>query len=260
MEIYVPSLSRFERSTTLERLEGNWDKDKTYLVVREDQFKDYKPLAKKHKVTLLPCPVKGIANTRLFCGRHAKDTFIMFDDDLRFNVRYRDSVRLYVSTDEEVVKMLNMCAKKLKTYAHVAVSARFGNNSLQWPYVENSRPLRALGYQKKPFLSCEHGRVTVMEDFDVTLQLMKKGYKNCIITCYAQGQEKTQAKGGCSDYRTHQVQEESAKLLQKFHPECVNLIQTNKTSMGEFGQRTDVKIYWQRAYKLSTLQKRSLYD
>jgi len=255
MNVYIPSRSRFERSLTLNELDNAYDTDKIFLVVPHDQKSEYKPLIKKHGVQLLPCPEKGIALTRQFIGEHAGPRFLMLDDDLRFNVRYEGPTSLTRAKTEDITHMLSMCNAKLKKYAHIAVSARQGNNVLPWPYAENKRPLRALGYQKQPFLDCEHGRVAIMEDFDVTLQLLRAGHKNCIITCYAQDHVTTNYPGGCSDYRTRELHDKNVKKMQKLHPDFISLVLKSNTSgsaiKAGLSERLEARIKWVKAYQSS---------
>lgn len=259
MEVFVPSRSRPTRSLTLEALTMNpanrWPN--IYLVVPASQARAYAPLAKKHGVVLLPCPANGIAGTRQWIGEQAEDSFLMIDDDLRFykrgprtNDAEAESVRLYKFDKNDMWSMLHYVSRLLdEKYKHVAISAREGNNRLPIPFVRNSRPLRVLGYRKKEFLACAHGRVAIMEDFDVTLQLIEQGYPNCVVTEYAQDQPMTQMAGGCSDYRTHKLHEANVKKMALLHPGLVKTrLKENKTG-GEFGTRLEATIYWEKAHK-----------
>jgi len=248
LEVFVPSRSRPARSITLEALKGHWDH--VYLVVPKSQKADYKPLARKHGVTLLACPVDGIAGTRQWIGQVAEDKFLMLDDDLRFYRRmYGEDVSLHKFGKTDMQGMLTFVERFLYDRAHVAISARGGNNQLPYPWAENKRPLRALAYRKREFLECEHGRVTIMEDFDVTLQLIRRGYANVVITEYAQDQPVTQAAGGCSDYRTHKVHADNVKKMAELHAPFVKLrMKENKTG-GDFGKRLEATIYWQKAWE-----------
>jgi hypothetical protein len=247
LEVFVPSRSRWERSLTLEALQGKWDR--VALVVPAAQVAKYRPLATRHGVRLLPCPAQGIAGTRQWIGRMAKGHFIMLDDDLRFYTRAKEGVALFQFGKHDMSAMLIYVHRLLDLYAHVAISAREGNNRLDYPWVTNSRPLRALAYRKGPFIECEHGRVAIMEDFDVTLQLLKMGYRNCILTAYAQDQPGTQAPGGCSDYRTHALHEANVRKMHKLHGDLVKLRQKENKTGGEFGTRLEATIYWEKAHK-----------
>lgn len=264
MPIYIPSRSRFDKSWTLENLatggllpvvEGGRP---VYLVPPAEQAKQYTPISQRYGVPLLPCPAKGIARTRLFCGQHAQsigaEKFIMLDDDLRFFWRRgaEDTRLVQMRTTPKVyAKMFNVVEQALSHYAHVAISARGGNNTLGYPYVENKRPLRALAYRTKEFLRVKHGRVAIMEDFDVTLQLMKLGFANCVITKYAQDHFSTQLPGGCSDYRSHELHARNVLKMERLHRPFITVKEKMNRTGGEFGKRIDATIYWQKAWKSS---------
>ena len=256
MDVYIPSRSRFERSLTLEALEfGNVPAPRLWLAVPAAQAGSYGPLAARYGARLLPCPRPGIAATRQHIGQHAasqgKDRFLMLDDDLRFFYRKSDGVRLYKCVPKHMMLMLRDIASGLTHYHHLAISARQGNNQLKFPYVTNKRPLRALAYRTETFLKAEHGRVAIMEDFDVTLQLMKMGYANCVITKYAQDQQQTQLPGGCSDYRTHELHEENVRKMERMHRPFVKLVEKQNKTGGEFGKRMEAVIYWLKAWESS---------
>jgi len=258
LQVYIPSRSRFDRSLTLEALQGvNWPE--VYLVVPLKQVPQYKALAARMKVKLLGCAKDGISLTRQFIGQHARDKFLMLDDDLRFFHRPRfisapqgnvpnEKAQLFKNDPTQMRQMLIMVEKRLDSYVHVAISARQGNNQLPWPMEVNNRPLRALAYRKAAFLGCKHGRTQIMEDFDVTLQLIGKGHSNAIITCFAQDQQQTQLPGGCSDYRTHELHETNVKKLAQLHAPFVTVRSKSNKTGGEFGTRTEATIYWKKLH------------
>lgn len=250
LQIYIPSRSRFERSLTLEALDNEWPREHVYLVVPAKQTKEYRTLAKKHDVQLLPCPDDGIALTRLFCGNHAKDKFLMMDDDLRFAMRESgEDWHLYPFLPGDMNGMLHYLEKILDKYVHIAISARGSNHGMRqyYPGKIATRPLRVLGYRKKQFLACEHGRVSIMEDFDVTLQLLSKGYPNYVSLHYAQDQYKTQIPGGCSDYRDHELHAANVRKMAKLYPKWIKLVEKNNSTGGAFGKRLEANIKWQAA-------------
>ena len=91
-----------------------------------------------------------------------------------------------------------------------------------------------------------------MEDFDTTLQLLRKGHRNAVIHYYAQGHTDSQAPGGCSIYRTAETHDTVCRQLQQLHPEFVSLrTKTNRSDQNGFGTRTEVTIQWKRAYESS---------
>jgi hypothetical protein len=91
----------------------------------------------------------------------------------------------------------------------------------------------------------------VMEDFDVALSLLTKGYENAIINTVAHNQKGSGAVGGCSVWRTPQVQAQAALKLAELYPGIVKVVEkTTKTAWGG-GTRTDVTIQWKAAYAKS---------
>lgn len=267
MQIFIPSRSRFDRkSLTIERIEGGWEgKHEAFLVVPVSQVKSYKAMPGRGNIAVLGCSAEGIARTREWIGKRADDKFIMLDDDLRFF--YRPTVRplddplpgagmpndkpprLYRAKAEHIAATFACIEHALDSYVHAAISAREGNNTQPFPYAECRRPLRALAYRKWAFLSVEHGRVPVMEDFDVTLQLLAKGHKNFVTTEFAQDQYATALPGGCADYRSHAIQEAAVKKMAELHrPFVVTRWKDNKHG-GTFGKRMEATIYWSACYK-----------
>lgn len=267
MQIFIPSRSRFGiKSLTVERIEGGWEgKYEVALVVPTSQRKAYLSMPNRGKIGVLGCPENGIAKTREWIGKRADDKFLMLDDDLRFFYRpitrplddplpgaglpNQNPPRLYRARVVDIIGMFATIDTALNSYVHAAVGPREGNQNWPYPFAENRRPLRALAYRRKQFLECEHGRVDIMEDFDITLQLIAKGHKNFITTNFAQDQYQTQLAGGCSDYRDHALHERSVLKMVELHAPFVVPKQKQNKHGGAFGTRTEATIYWAKAYK-----------
>jgi hypothetical protein len=253
MDLFVLSRSRFKSSSTLERL--GCCSSRTVLVVPNKQVSSYRQLANQYSCGLIGCPDDGVAMTRAFCGRLSKSgKFLMLDDDLKFYRRVSKSdwhLRYPQDIQHDIEEMLEEVDTKLERYVHVAISSREGNNRLPYEGVECSRPLRALAYRTDEFRALEHGRVQVMEDFDITMQLLRKGHKNFIIAKWAQDQSCTQMAGGCSDYRTHDLHDRNVKKFAALHEPFVRLRTKHNKTGGSFGTRTEATIYWRKAWQSS---------
>jgi hypothetical protein len=248
MEVFIPSRSRTQRSLTLEALRGEWCDRHTFLVVPAAQARAYAALGARHNVRVLACPVNGIARTRQWIGQWATDKFLMLDDDLRFAYRASETSSITVVQPGQLNRCLHLVSHYLNHYVHVAIAARQAAHAQPLPAVVNSRPLRALAYRKQWFLKCVHGRVDIMEDFDVTLQLMRMGKPNLVITRYTQDQGQTQLPGGCSDYRTLELHERNVRKFAALHAPFVTLRDKQNKTGGEFGSRLEATIYWEKAY------------
>ena len=249
MKILVPSLSRAGRVRIFRDLP-----DAT-LLVNPDQEADYRAAYPDKQIIPLPEGCNGIAKVREYVVREIGGKVLMLDDDLWFYTRRTDDEgKLVNASPTDIQTMLGFIEASLDTYAHVGIAAREGFNRLmgRGDIIENQRYIRAIGVNSDMIpADVDYTRVQVMEDFDVALQLLERGLPSGIITPWAQGQVQTQMVGGCSDYRTHENHERAAHKLAELHPGFVALRQKENKSGGEFGHRTEVTIYWKKAFASS---------
>lgn len=251
MPVYIPSSGRYDNSTgTLSRFPIH---ERVYLVVQHHQAYWYEPLSEATgvKMLVLPKGIERIAPTRKWIAEHAAAgghaKHCQLDDDLYFYQREPGTQRLRTATKDEVFDMLMAIAFDLEIYAHVSVSDRNCNNWEPNPWQLNARCMRVLGYQTEEYLRSKLGRVEVMQDFDVSLQMLKRGLPSKVHFHWATAQGKTNAPGGCSKWRTLQLHNNAARRLARLHPNVVRLRQKN--DRGRFGKRTEVTVQWKRAYR-----------
>lgn len=266
MMIFIPSMARSHDNNILSGPVTDMSeaaRRSTIYVVPGEEVLVYREALDRcgfGDVAVVACPAKGIAATRLSIGETAREMgvgkFAMLDDDIRFLVRKNpDAWNLRATEPDDVDEMLMHVEWWLDNgFAHVGVSAREGNNiaGVGGKDLRNecTRTIRFLAYRTEDFLSVEHGRVDVMEDFDVNLQLIEQGKPNVSLFYWAQGQKMTNAPGGCSTYRSHEVHERSAHRLAELHPRHVKLrTKNNKTDADGFGTRTEVTIHWKRCFE-----------
>lgn len=269
MELYIPSHSRATEANVrmgpLLRLPRSWW-PRTHYVVPHGQMEAYDAVLRgmglpTFSVLETPEGMRGIGPTRHWIGQNARereaDKFVMMDDDIDFLVRRSpEHWQLQAQTPPQTEEMLGEIDHWLDHHASVGISSREGNNrcGIGGPRDPNmvavaTRVMRMFGCRTADWLEMEHGRVEVMEDFDLQLQLLRAGRGNCSLFYYANGQKMTNMPGGCSTYRTHEVQDTAARRLQQLHGEqLVRLRQKqNKTDAAGLGTRTEVTIYWKRA-------------
>jgi hypothetical protein len=140
----------------------------------------------------------------------------------------------------------------LDTTPLVGFGAREGGNRISTPISHATRQMRVHGIDLRYFreANIRFDRVIVMEDFDVTLQVLRTGRANCVLNKWVTNQGGSNTAGGCSHYRTPEVQTESALKLAELHPGLVNVVRKRtKTSWGG-EERTDVIIQWKKALAL----------
>jgi len=273
--IFIPSRSRVKSLSmgTLSRLPRALD-EHIIFVVPSEQVREYERgllTVDRPNIEVLDCPRQGISDTRKFIAEIAymrfHDKFIMCDDDLTsWSVRISDDdYHLRKATDEDKIEAFTWLQTALNTYAHASLCPR-GNNLKPTPKgilvgpkplaLENQRLLRVYAYQTDKFLELEHNRIAVMDDFDFTLQLLRKGYKNVQSYWWTQDQRQTGSPGGCADYRSHEVHEQSARKLAEFHPGFVTLKEKTYIYKAQYnkefaGKRMEVIIFWKKAWESS---------
>lgn len=258
MEIYIPTLGRAHRQITLHGLPKAWQK-RVFLVVQDaDYWENKTEYDKLHKmvrgIVLLPKEITTIAPTRKFIMETATDpTVVMLDDDLVFSRRRADEpTKFEAMENKDYDEMFDQLAHLLQRYAHAGVSHREGANRKTEEFVKCSRQMRVMGYNRDLVNAhgVEFGRIEVMEDFDVCLQLLRKGETNILLNNWVHNQSGSDAEGGCSTFRTPAVQAECTKQLSKLHPGFVK-IRTVPAKGGWGYDRVDVTISWKKAYESS---------
>jgi hypothetical protein len=224
----------------------------TFVVDEQDfhEFERTEGLYFEHQFLIRPEHIKGIAQKRAWLLRNVPvEKILMLDDDLSFEVRDGQPGKTRAATPEDVGYWIEELWKKLDHYAHAGFSVRRHNDKLPVGWFENSRMQCVLGYRMDIMRQvCELGRIETREDFDYTLQLLKKGYPNAICAEILFSQT-INAEGGISTYRTVESSNAEAQQLEALHPGIVKAVDRKyKTQKSEFGTRKEVICYWKKAY------------
>ena len=252
MKIYIPTYGRPHSQETWAGLPDTI-KSITTLVVQAREEGKY-TLHHRGHLTVLPPEIESIAPTRQWILDNAEDDkILMIDDDFRFSCRSPGmGTKLFPCLDIDIEDMIEILDTMLSEYSHVAVSARQGNN-----HVKESAKVVGRG---TGFTGCRvsavrdiarYDRMVVQEDLDFTLQLLRAGHPNLVLYSYAYNQSGSNTKGGCSSFRTMAVQKAAAERLAELHPGFVKVVQ--KKTKGSWGgqERTDVTVYWKKAFASS---------
>lgn len=249
MNIFIPSLARADqRNHTFENLPPDVQK-RTFMVVGPKDAPAYmRRFGEDH---VLITDVKGIGKVRQHIIDVSDGPVFMLDDDLSFFVRRDDDrTKLRKADPVDVRLMVRRMESVLKQNAHAAVASREGANRNTDDYLYNVRCLRALGYNATVLKreGVRFDRLPVMEDFDVALQLLRRGYRSVTLNTWAQDQGTSNAPGGCSTYRSMEVQAKGARGLHRLHPDFVTVVTKETKGAWGGGERTDVRVAWKKAY------------
>lgn len=250
MDIIIPTLGRHNRQTTFDALPMKWQ-DKTLLAVQAHESHLYD----RYPHLVLPENIKDIASTRHYlvheCEQLRSDNICMIDDDLVFSARRTDEpTKFRTMFHEDYDEMFGEVIYQLRHYAHVGISHREGANRNTERFADVTRQMRVLAFQKKVLAkhALGYGRVPVMEDFDMTLRLLKLGLPNRLCNMWVHNQGGSNTSGGCSTFRTLEMQNAAAHKLAALHPGYVKTVRKQTKDSWGGQERTDVTVYWKRAY------------
>lgn len=268
--ICVPSAGRPARQITLRNLRKFKLLDRTVVCVPAAQERRYVLELGEGLVVAVPDEVVGIAATRQWVlTKYAREEgakrVLMIDDDMDFCYRpdVKDPKLKIVETKEKMLDMLARLDRWMDDgFVHVGVSARQGNHNKYigedgvyglHPYRDATRMINMYQYDVEALrkLPIVWGRVPVMEDFDLTLQLLRMDKPNRVFFEYCWNQRDSGATGGCSTYRTAEMQREAARTLAQLHPGFVKPVEKESkdtsTSWKGMKKRMDVVVYWRKA-------------
>jgi len=253
MDIYICTYGRHDRQITYDNLPPEIQ-ERTILVVQDREAHKYDP---KYNLLVLPPLVSNLPQTREYLKTYEGDKkMVMLDDDLKFaRRRFDDPTKFADASPIELELLFNDIELQLDSYAHVGISGREGANRNTDAFLFNTRMMRVLAYRRDVLRGhrIEMDTLPDMEDFHVTLQLLRLGYSNCVINGYVQDQQGSNTEGGVSKYRTAETHARDCHILAELHPGFVTVVKKiTKKSWGG-GERTDVRIQWKKAYQSAGL-------
>ena len=251
MNIWIPTYQRLDKQKTFESIPEVL-KDTTKLVVDDCEYKEHAAKYGKKYVVASPPEIKGLSAKRQWMLENTPDPYIfMIDDDITFGVR-KDG-KLPKCTDNDFIDMFDLLESWLEEgFIHVGISQRAFNHleEKQWTEIGRMCTTYAFNAPKVLATGARFDRIPLMQDFDMTLQLLELGFKNRITFDYCYGQTGSGTKGGCSAYRTGALMEETVKKLAALHPGIVH--PTQKKSANEWegvgNLRWDCNIEWKKSF------------
>ena len=252
MKLFIPTYKRLEKQKTWDRL-PEFAKEFTFLVCPESEAEEHK--ARGRSVFAAPDSVKGIAQTRQWIIENSDDDQVMMaDDDQQFSRRIEGGYKLRkLEGEEDYEEMFSEVIHTLGTYNAVGISAQAGNNrSYPKTIISPGRMYNTYAFNRNVLLENDirFDAMKVMEDFHVTLSLLELGMPNAILQNWCWSQSASNADGGCSDYRSFEVQKESAYRLAELHSPFVKVVEKESKSWGNgLDKRYDVVVQWKKAFE-----------
>jgi len=248
MQIIIPTRGRIDQQITLQQLPCELRK-RTTLVCPENEavalsyeYADVEIVVEPYPDMKLTQKREWIVQEWFRCGY---EKILMLDDDLVFSTRISaDDWHLREIQGEELIPEFQRIEDKLgPEYPHVGFGQAQGNNWLEevgWK--SPGKMVCTLGYYL-PIVAkeCRWDLVELRQDMCATLQLLLKGYPNTVWTGTVVDQ-KHDAPGGCSIYRTDEMSDAEARKLAARFP---NYVSVGKRKYG----RLEATVQWQKALR-----------
>lgn len=252
MDLFVLTYGRAtpERQHTLRQL--NAAGLRACLVIQAREAGEYLWYS-SGDIAVLPPDITTIAPSRQYIHEFlASEKYVMLDDDLHFFKRRKDDKTKFITIfPDELVQMFDDIEHTLDEYPHVGIASREGGNRITSSITFNTRIMRLLAYKRSAVLG-RFSDMEVMEDFHVALSMLQAGRQNVLLNNYCHNQaEGSNAAGGCSHFRTPELQARNAHRLADIHKPFVTVIEKKTKTAWGGGKRTDVRIQWKAAYESS---------
>lgn len=272
MPLFIHTYGRPYKQTTFSWF-GDDLRARTFFVVQERESATFQSVHKRYmdqggQVLVLPDEIRTLSPTRQWILEwsleQGYEKICMMDDDLRFSHRRDDTgTKLHHSDTDDVTRMFDVLEQQLdhpeeaniggRPVIHAGISAREGNNHVEEPWKAVTRMMRVLAYRPYAVISsgARFDRIRTKQDFDLTLQLLRKGFANVVRYDFAQDQGGSQESGGCASYRTPQMMAEDAENLRALHPDFVKVVTKKTKGAWGGGERVDVQMAWKKAFESS---------
>lgn len=248
LKIYIPTIGRIEKQLAVAAMPEKLRKD-VYLVCPPEEVA---PLQERWKVKTLACKAKGIAPTRDWILDHAVKArhqyIVQLDDDTTVQVRDKD-YKIRDATPKQYLEAFEWFERKLKKYAHASWMPRYFGYDTPGEEFEGGKNLSIVGFDVARVALTgarfQKGmpRPCVMEDLNMTFQLLLAGLPNVISLRYRGDHHTRNAPGGCDTWRDNaRHTRESALRLCELYPGFGRVKENKKTGgLDFFG-------YWKKAY------------
>jgi hypothetical protein len=253
MRIIVPTRGRVGRQATLTYMAPHVRRNAVVVCPASEieEHRRHSPWRDEVEYIAQPDPDMTIAKKREWIFQNYKDftddgCILMLDDDLRTYHRRDDNPQyLRYSNDDDQERYFWEIGEILRTgWPHAGFGVRQGNNRWEAGWHSPGRMMLALGYHVPTLLeNAELGRIETREDFDYTLQLLRKGIPNAVCQTFVVGQHGYNEQGGASLERTLERSNRDARLLAQLHPGYVTVVEKEYKS----NPRLEVICRWQKA-------------
>lgn len=250
MQLLIMTRGRIGKQRTLQSIPTAW-LERTHLVVPAEEHGKH-----EHKTIPVPEWVDNYSKKFQYIidGRAIDDNkVVILDDDLVFSKRVEGKL-LKVQDKEELDTMFQTMEAMLDETALVSVHPRQMGHLAPLPYAENSKVICIQGVNRtlcNPMPRVD--QFPILADVVLNCTLLSRGMGNKLITTFCQDHGSCQAPGGCSIYRTPEMQKEAVEYVaDRFAPFAKAVTKRPKQAKWMGDERTDLRVQWKKLYAWGT--------
>lgn len=268
MNLYIMTRGRVGKQTTLGNLPQSLQKW-TYLVCPKEEGEQH--LRNHPLVGILPAPehvtnysqkfqwiLEGFPTEQGGKPYDSEDKAVILDDDLVFSRKAETTrgslITLRGERLKELHELFSQMEEMLEKIPLVGVHPRQMGNSAKTPFVWNGRVICIQGVNRRiireriPALRTDS--LPILADVVLNCSLLSHGLPNALITTFFQDHGPCNADGGCSLYRTAEMQAAAARYIAaRYSPYAKTVVKKPKVAKWLGETRTEFTVQWKKLYE-----------
>lgn len=181
------------------------------------------------------------------------DKCLIMDDDLVFSKKDEQGRLVTIRDPELLVPMFEQIESLLDSYPLVGVHPRQMGNNAEQPLEENGRIICIQGIDRRVCRGIKVDQLPILADVVLNCTLLSRGYPNALLTTFFQDHGPCQAPGGCSIYRTPEMQRQAAEYIAGRWPGFAKVVERRPKVAKWMGDvRYDYTCQWKKLFKHGT--------
>lgn len=244
VKIAIPSYKRSDDQVTLDFLPKSY-KENIFLFIRKEEYNDYSKYENKCNIVTMD-NVKDIGETRQFIIEYMNGSkLLMLDDDLHIAETYIDAKDIIRNNkiplnESKFYEFIDYLDKEMDEFYHGNLRIHIFPKNVKSDY-----PARVNSFcftngffnlEKLKLEDINFKELDLCEDLYVFLSLIKLGYDALSISKYRCEGKKSNAAGGCSEYRTIEKQNRAYEKINELFPESTFFFKRKKDNSNFPGQ------------------------
>jgi len=249
------SRGRAGKVNTLKWIPKSW-LGRTQVLVPKKEYLDYANVYGSHLIYGVPEEVDNYSKKVQFIMQAKRldlnDKAVILDDDLVFSSKIGGkliTIRSDVGSRPDRLGLFEQIEDLLDEYPLVGVHPRQMGQNAAPPYALNGRIICIQGINRNVVSEIKVDQFPILADVVLNCTLLARGCPNALVTTYFQDHGPCQAPGGCSIYRTPDMQRDAVEYLAARFPGYVKLVVRRPKVAKWMGDvRYDYTCQWKKLY------------